>query len=228
VAEGRNDVIAEVRKTLGLMTYGSILSPLWSLYIPLGFEGLMGLVGQEPELAARACERVLQNVKQTIRLLAALGLDAVWIEECMTDQISPKAFAALSAPFVRECAAEIRACGLKSIYYYCGDPNDRLDAILDAGADAVHFEESKKAFNIDILEIAERIDGRCALFGNLDAVDVLQNGTEEQLRAEIRRQFEAGKRNGNRFVMSTGSPITPQTPVARVRLYVDLVHEMAR
>ena len=36
----------------------------------------------------------------------------------------------------------------------------------------------------------------------------------------------AGRKNGGRFVMSLGSPVTPETPVARVRLYTDLVHEL--
>ena len=45
-------------------------------------------------------------------------------------------------------------------------------------------------------------------------------------RAEIVRQIQAGRRNGSRFVMSIGSPVTPGTPPERVRLYCDLAHEL--
>ena len=48
----------------------------------------------------------------------------------------------------------------------------------------------------------------------------------EQLRAEIARQIAAGRRNGSRFIMSLGSPVTPRTPVDRVRLYCDLAREL--
>ncbi len=70
------------------------------------------------------------------------------------------------------------------------------------------------------------MNGRCALLGNLDAVGILQNGTEDALKTEIKRQIAAGRRNKSRFIMSTGSPPTPGTPVERVRLYHDLVHEL--
>jgi uroporphyrinogen-III decarboxylase len=46
------------------------------------------------------------------------------------------------------------------------------------------------------------------------------------LRAEIARQIAAGRRNGGRFVLSLGSPVTPGTPMERVRRYCDLAHEL--
>jgi uroporphyrinogen-III decarboxylase len=66
------------------------------------------------------------------------------------------------------------------------------------------------------------------LFGNLDAIGVLQDGSKEQLRHAIAEQIIAGRRNKNRFVVSLGSPITPATPVERVRLYCELVREMSQ
>ena len=70
------------------------------------------------------------------------------------------------------------------------------------------------------------VQGRCALLGNLDAMGVLERATEDELRDEIRRQLSAGRRNGARFIMSLGSPVTPGTSVRRVRLYCDLVREL--
>ena len=78
---------------------------------------------------------------------------------------------------------------MKSIYYYCGDPTGKWDHILSVGADALALEESKKAFTIDIEDVVERVQGRCTLLGNLDAVGILQNGSEKQLRTEISRQI---------------------------------------
>jgi uroporphyrinogen-III decarboxylase len=226
--EGRQDTVAALRGTLDVLLYGHISSPLWSLYGSLGYEGMLVFLAQDRSLAAYAGQRILQNVRQAVRMYAALGVDAIWIEECLLDQISPADFAALNVPILRECVKEIRDGGLKSIYYYCGSPNDRLEAILEAGADALHLEESKKGFAIDIEAIARRVKGRCALFGNLDAIGILQNGSEEALRVEIQRQLAAGRLNGGRFIMSTGSPITPETPVARVRRYTDLVRELGQ
>lgn len=228
LAEGRQDVAVAVRRAVDLMLYSHIGSPLWALYGLFGYEGMMVLLAQNPALAAYAGRKILANTTQRIRMIAALGADAVWIEECITDQISPALFRQLNVPLVSQCVREISACGLKSIYYYCGNPNDRMDDIIAIGADAIHFEESKKGFAIDIAEIAGRLAGRCVLFGNLDAIGVLQNGSEVLLRSEIKRQLAAGKLNKNRFILSTGSPITPGTPLSKVRLYTDLARKAAQ
>ena len=106
-------------------------------------------------------------------------------------------------------------------------PADRWSLLLEAGADALAFEESKKNFHIDIEEVVSQVDGRCTVLGNLDTIGLLQNGTETDLRDEIARQLIAGQRNGGRFIMSVGSPVTPTTTPERVRLYCDMVRELS-
>ena len=227
LAEGRHDAAAAIREKLDLVLYGHVASPVWSLYNVLGYEGMMVFLARDPDLALYAGKRILAFAVEQVRIVAALGADAVWIEECLTDQISPALFETVNVPLVRACVEAVRAAGMKSVYYYCGDPNDRLDAILAPGADAVHFEEGKKGFTVDIAAIAARIGGRCALFGNLDAIAVLQDGSEAGLRAEVERQIQAAETNTRRFILSTGSPITPGTPVERVRRYAETVGELA-
>ena len=226
--EGRYDAASAIRGALNLLVYAHVASPLWSLYALLGYEGMMVFLLQDSHLASYAGERILENAKQRVRMISALGADAVWIEECLMDQISPELFLHLNVPLVRECVREIRTHGMKSIYYYCGDPNDRLEAILDVGADAVHFEESKKGFTIDIADVVRKVDARCVVCGNLDAVGVLEFGSEDKMRSEVKRQLDAGRSNGSRFIMSTGSPITPGTSVDRVRFYTDIVRELGK
>ena len=72
----------------------------------------------------------------------------------------------------------------------------------------------------------ERGQGRRTVLGNLDAIGILQDGSEAQLRTEVARQIAAGRRNGNRFIVSLGGPVTPATPVDRVRPCRDLVREL--
>jgi uroporphyrinogen-III decarboxylase len=151
----------------------------------------------------------------------------VWIEDCLTDMISLQAFEKFNVPYVRRLAEEIRGAAMQSIHYFCGNPAGKWEALLSTGVDALSFEESKKGFVIDIEEVVQRVDGRCAVLGNLDAIGLLQDGSEAQLRAEVARQMRAGRRNGGRFVMSLGSPVTPGTSVERVRLYLDMAHEIS-
>lgn len=225
-AEGRADLAdALIREHAALMPCGYVVSPLWRAQGFLGFESFMILLAENPDLMAFAASRMLEATLNTVRAQAALGARVVWIEECMTDMISPALFKRLNRPPLRRLCEEIRALGMRSVYYYCGGIHDRLDLLLDCGADAVGFEESKKDFVIDIETVASAVNGRCALLGNLDAIGLLEHGSESDLRAELRRQARAGRLNKGRFFFSLGSPVTPGTPADRVRLYTDLAHE---
>ena len=201
-------------------------SQLWRCYAIWGFEGMMIRVAERPDLIAHACDRHLARAMASVRQAACLGAKGIWIEECMTDMVNPESFAAINVPRLRALIEAIREAGMRSIYYYCGDPAGKWDSILSVGADALSLEESKKGFSIDIEDVVERVQGRCTVLGNLDAIGVLQDGSDEELEAEVGRQIRAGRRNGSRFIMSIGSPVTPATPVSRVRRYCDLVHEL--
>jgi uroporphyrinogen-III decarboxylase len=203
-----------------------VSTPFWNTHALWGFEGMMTLAGVRPDLVHHACEQILARTLAEVREFAAQGVAGVWIEDCFTDLLSPAAFATLNLPYIRRLVEEIRSCAMNSIYYYTGNLAGKWDLILSIGADALSFEESKKGFQVDIEEVAERLGGRCVLLGNLDAAGILQDGSEAQLREELRRQTRAGRSNRSRFIMSLGSPVTPDTPVERVRLYCDLAREL--
>jgi len=230
LADGRQDLFLAkaAGPGRGRWSVASASSPFTCAYWTWGFEGTMTLVGDRPGLVARACRRMVHWPLQRVRQAAALGARGIWIEETMTDMISPAAYEALALPPLRRVIEEIRRLGMKSIYYYCGNPWPKFEQLLAAGADALALEESKKDFAIDIAEVARRVAGRCTVFGNIDAIGLLEHGSESDLRAEIARQLAAGRANGGRFVMSTGSPVTPGTSAERVRRYVELVHELGR
>jgi hypothetical protein len=228
--EGRNELASRLLEEFGerLFPNHRTESPLTSCARLWGFEGMMVRIATRPDLVAHACKRYLLKVIRRVREAATLGVAGMWIVDGLSDMISPEHFSRLGLPHIVRIVEEVRACGMASIYYFTGDPAGKWDLILSTGADALAFEESKKGFEIDIEEVAERVCGRNALFGNLDSISVLERGTNESLREEIRRQLRAGRSNGRRFILSTGSPVTPATTVERVRLYCDLARELGR
>jgi hypothetical protein len=230
VSSGRSDLAAAMLVEWGrdLFPVGYTPSPLWACYSLWGFEGMMLLIGERPDLVRRACDHLLGQSLRGAELGAVLGAQAIWVEECFTDMISPSAYGELSVPVMQRLIEGICSFGMRSIFYYCGDPSGKWSHLLSVGADALSLEEGKKGFHIDVEEVVAKVAGRAVVFGNLDALGVLQNGSDGRLRDEIIRQLAAGRRTGGRFVMSLGSPVTPGTPVARVRLYCDLVHQLGR
>ena len=207
---------------------GRVSSPLWMCALLWGYEDYLVAVATRPELLQHACERYLHIVESEIRGLKALGAQAIWIEECFTDLISPESFKSLNMPVLSQLIEIIHGHGLKSIYYFTGDPRGKLSMILQTNSDGLSFEEGKKGFSNDIAGLVQAIDGKSTLLGNLDAIGVLQNGSEEELQAAIFEQIQAGRRNKDRFIISLGSPVTPQTSLQRTRLYCKLAHELGK
>jgi len=74
--------------------------------------------------------------------------------------------------------------------------------------------------------VVRQVAGRCCVFGNLDAVHTLRRGTTEAVCAALSQQLDAGRR-ARRFVVSLGSPVTPDTPLSRVRDYLTWARALA-
>lgn len=223
-AEGRCELASRMLADFGagLFPQSSVSSPLWQCYDIWGFEGLMMALVEQRELIRYACERHLANTLVGVRIAKAAGAMGIWIEECMLDMISPEDYRELVLPGLRAITDAIRAEGMKSIHYFCGNPARHWDCLLDSGADALSLEEGKKGFELGIEEVVERVSGRMTVLGNLDAIRVLQDGTDKELEREVRHQVSAGRANGSRFILSLGSPVTPGTPVSRVRRFCEM------
>ncbi|MBN2391734.1 MAG: hypothetical protein JXR84_13495 [Anaerolineae bacterium] len=228
LADGRGDLAQHILADWGATRFplGYIAGPLWTCYYMWGFEGMMLHLVDKPDLVRYAVQRFAEYSIRQVRTAARLGALGVWMEDCMTDMINPQHYRTFNLPYLRQITDEIRATGMHSIHYFCGNPTGKWDLLLDTGADALALEESKKGFVIDIADVVERVNGRMTVLGNLDSVGILEQAGDEALRAEIARQIAAGRRNGSRFIMSLGSPVTPDTPASRVRRYCDLTRQL--
>ena len=89
----------------------------------------------------------------------------------------------------------------------------------------IEFTESND-YDYAFVGQASIIDKKMVLLGNLDAINIFAKGSIEELRSAIIKQARAGKKNGNRFIMCTGSPVTPGTSLTRVREYNKIVRDL--
>ena len=228
IESGRADLARELINGAcsGLSPVRSVSTPLYNCVYHWGFSNFMVTIVDNPGLLTYVCDIIIEKIERGISDIKKMGAEIIWIEECFLDMINPEMYKKYNLPYVRRITDAIRGAGMKSVYYHCGDPKGKMDLILDAGADAVSFEESKKGFEIEIEKIVEYVDGRCAVFGNLDAINFLPRCTESELRGEIERFVRAGRKNKSRFVMSIGSPVTPGTTAEKVRLYCETAREI--
>lgn len=230
IAAGENCYIEGMVREFGRDNFilsGGLVGTIWSCGQHVGQTNLFAMLVQEPDLVEALCERITEENLARIRRLAAAGGDGIYIDDATatSDMISPAMYERFSFPYMKAMVDEIHRLGHKAVVIYFGGVMDRLESIASTGADGFSYEASMKGYVNDTAEIARRIGDRMTLFSNIDPVGILQNGSDEALEAEIRKQFEAGRR-ARGFILSTASPITPQTPLARVRRFIELSRQI--
>ena len=225
IKDGSLDYAAAVIREFGdeYFIFSSIGAPFWGLQGYFGFYEMMTNLVERPEWIEHLIEKITVSSLEALKAYAQIGIDGVWVEDCYSsaDLISLEHFRRFAAPYVERQIKLINELGMKSIYYFCGDVSDRLEDLVQMNPTCLSLEESKKNFIIDIDEVDKIVAGRSCLFGNVDAIGILQNGSREVMKAEIEHQIKIGSRCG-RFVMSLGSQVTPSTPAAKVREFVEL------
>ena len=196
-------------------------SPFWSTYGLLGFQGMMVMMREKPELFAYLMERRGRQRMEMLKGLARAGVEYIWLEECLSsaDLISPRDYERFAFATTGPTIAEAKRLGLTVILYYCGDVIPRLPWLKRLGMDALAVEESKKGFSVDIADVIAAVGDTCCVFGNVDAVQVMCEGSKEAIRAEVDRQIRLGQR-ARGFVLCQGSPFTLDTPPDKVGWFV--------
>ncbi|MDI9644588.1 MAG: uroporphyrinogen decarboxylase family protein [Candidatus Verstraetearchaeota archaeon] len=93
--------------------------------------------------------------------------------------MSPKDFASIAKPKLKELAHAIRINGAISVLHIFGGVQKIIKDMAETGFDALSIEEK-----VDIIAAKEAVGSRPALVGNISAAKTLLTGTPEQIKAE--------------------------------------------
>ena len=226
IAQGLNDYAEAIVKAYGkdhFILTGGVIGTIYSCGAYVGQTNTFILMRENPSLIDYLCVKITEKNIEQIRRIAAVGGDAIYIDDATAtnDMISVHDYETFSLPYMKTMVNEIHRLGHKAILLYYGGIADRLEQIASIGADGLSMETSMKNYVNDVEAIVKKIGDRVTVFGNIDPYGVLEKGSDEELETEMRRQAQAG-RQGRGFVMCTGSPITVNTPLSRVQLFLEL------
>ena len=227
LARGDFDLPRQVAADYGDQYFISTIldTPFSDAYDLLGFQGLMLIQHDRPDLFHHLLQRKLAQTQEVMGAWAAAGVHGVYVEEVFTgaDMISTHNYDKFVFAYNQPYFQRMRALGLLPIHYVCGDVIPRLERMVEYDIAAVAVEESKKNFYIDIAEVIERVAGRAAVFGNIDAVRFGLHAAPEEVAAEVERQAGIGAQ-AQGFVISTGSPFPLDTNPRLIDTLVATAH----
>jgi uroporphyrinogen decarboxylase len=141
--------------------------------------------------------------------------------------ISREMYGDLIVPVQKILVDVCRANGVSSHCHTCGAIDDRLEQIIAVGFDGIECLDPPPLGNVELDDAVRRIGDRAYIKGNIDPVNVLMNGTREEVTEDVKRRLEVGMGAGG-FILSTACAIAPRTPPENVMLLRELAEEYGR
>jgi hypothetical protein len=157
---------------------------------------------------------------------AALSPLVLVAEDFSTKQgpiFSPEFLRAFHYPYVKAIVDAWHEHGLQVLYHSDGNYRKTIPDLIACGADGFYCLEPN--CGMDIVELKTAWPDR-VWAGGVDGVDLLERGTPEQVRAEVRRHILETRAldTGGMFVASS-SEINPPIPPENYRAMVEAVQE---
>ena len=115
----------------------------------------------------------------------------------------------------------LREAGIKILFCSDGNFNEFVDDLAQAGAEGFIFEPLT-----DLRYIVERYGQTHVIIGNMDS-RILQCGTPEQIRAEVKRCADLG-RNCPGYFFAVGNHIPYTVPIPSIECYLEAIQEYGK
>ncbi|RLG52993.1 MAG: hypothetical protein DRO00_04815 [Thermoproteota archaeon] len=181
-----------------------------------------------PELPKKAMDYALKANLEYAKALIEAGVEALFIEEGSVgaDSIPPEFYEKFAFPYEYAFIKELKKMGVPVILSVTGNIMPILNKLLETNVDALHFEESKKGFEIPIFEIRKRLRGKKCFFAPFDAVNLLRTGSKEAIEKAVKKIIKIGKGGG--VVLSTGSPVLKDVPLANFETMIKSARRYAQ
>ena len=158
----------------------------------------------EPENAARAMDVITESALVFIRLQVERGAHCIGIGDAFCSQIGPDLYRQFAFGRQKQLVDGIHAAGALAKLHICGNTSAILPEMIATGADIIdvdHLVPSMSGF-------AGLLAPHQVFSGKADPVSVIQDGSPEDIRQTVMRDFRDA---GGRCIVSAGCEITPDT-----------------
>ena len=213
------DAVRHARERLGgdYSIHGEVKAPTDCLLNLLGMENGLIALRTEPGRVHKLLEYFTPRLAQWAVLQAEAGCGAIKISSPYAGAgfLSREMYREFVLPYERAIAKAVT--GMNSFVYThtCGAIGDRLDLMLESGISGVECLDPPPLGNVELEDAKTLLDGKAFIKGNLDSVNVLLYGTDEDIERETARCLQTGSENGG-YILSTACSVAPGVPPGRL------------
>jgi MtaA/CmuA family methyltransferase len=190
----------------------------------MGIERVMLAVFDDPPLVRALMERCAEYTVAYGCALAEAGADMLSGGASPAALLGPELYQKFALPFEREVIARLKArTGLPVSLHMCGNATALLPAMAESGADVLELDQCT-----NLRDACAIVPREVAIWGNLDPVAVLAQGTPRDVRRKADEFVRTLRGAGHeRFVVSSGCTLAVETPDDNLRALIQAAHEHA-
>ena len=185
----------------------------------VGMENLMIQYFDNPDFVHRVAALVTDyNLKQ-LEMLVDAGLDVLVVEDDIANthapMISPEHFREFVNPYNKMLVERGHELGLKVVRHSDGNLWSLLDMLLATGYDGLNPLEPQA--DMDLKKVKIHCGDKICLLGNIDCLELLPDGTPEQVDAAVKQAIEDAAAGGGYIVCSSNSlhpAVNPENCIA--------------
>ena len=226
------DTIKMVKAKVGasVSVHSEIFSP-WSQFLELlNYENALMAILDDPGKARACLERLATGAIALAKKQAACGVDAILISSAFAGAglISRQHYEEFVLPYERQIIAEIKKSFSIPIYTHtCGSIGDRLDLMMQTGTNGIDTLDPPPLGTVELEEAKKILAGKTFIKGNIDPVNTLLYGNQNEVSEDVKRRIEIGKPGGG-YILSSACSVAPHTPPENIEMLAVLAEELGR
>ena len=203
--------------------HGEVTSPFDYLLDFLGHQNALLALMLEPDKCKAILQRFTGGIVSLSREMCDMPIDAVKISSPFAgmDFISPVAYEEFIIPYEKQIVQAIQEKGKYAYLHTCGAIGDRLDMMVKSGASGLECLDPPPLGNVELEDAVDRVGQSMFIKGNIDSVNVLLHGDDDEVRADAQRRIQIGKQSRG-FILSTACSIAPHVKRERVQILTEL------
>jgi hypothetical protein len=206
--------------------HGEVTSPFDYFLHLFGVKNAMMYLIENPLKSTEILQKYTRGITKIALDQAEIGVDAVKISSPYAGAgfISPEFYRKFVLPFESQIASAISYMGTHVYIHTCGAVNDRLEMMAESGVSGIECLDPPPIGNVRLDDAKERVGDKIFIKGNIDPINVLLQGSEEDVKRDAKRRIEVGKPGGG-YILSTACSIAPYTKRENVQILIEAIEE---
>jgi len=165
---------------------------------------------ENPKLAHELARMSTDYHKEEVSAALDAGADAVTFEDDIAFNantlMSPAQFDEFLAPYLKELVDVVHKKGGKAIKHTDGNVWPVLDRFIEIGFDGIHPLQPQAG--MDLKRVKEHCGDKVCLLGNIDCMELLPSGTEEEVEQAVKQAIKDAAPGGG-YIMASSNTIHP-------------------